>query len=66
MVRISIDDLEKALKYIKTNSHDVHVSVYLVDEHMEIKTFDRASQEVTIYLYREGSLFPQVRKTERL
>lgn len=67
-MKIKIEDLEKALNWIKKNSNETQVNI-VENPHnnsVMIKTFDRSNAEVTIMLPEEGKVFPKITKTEIL
>jgi molecular chaperone GrpE (heat shock protein) len=67
-MRITIDDLEKALNWIKKNSNETQVNVESLPHvgHVVLKTFDKYNSEVTIQLPEGGKVFPKITKTENL
>ena len=66
MTKIQLEDLEKAIKWIKANTGESFLTIIETNDGIELRTFDKEHLSATITLYKDGSLFPQVKKSERL
>lgn len=65
-MKVKLEELEKAIKWMATNTHEINVTVVEMNGNLEIRTFDKSNREIVISLSREGSLFPTIRRTETL
>jgi hypothetical protein len=68
-MKIKLDDLQKALKWIEKNSGEAYLRILTNEQtgHIVIKTFDLHSVEVTISLpANDTKTYPKITKTENL
>lgn len=66
-VKISVDELKKALTWIESNSKEAKVTLFLEFDAVVLKTFDRLESEVTIKLFgNDSQMMPKITKTEIL
>ena len=66
-MKVSIDELKKAVVWLQGNSRDLDVQVYTHNgTQLIIKAMDKYENEVEITIYENGTLLPKIRKTEIL
>lgn len=65
-MKISLQDLKKAVAWIEANTNADYVSLHFGDNKLVVETTDKYSAGVEINLYPEGTLMPTIKKTERL
>lgn len=66
-MKISIEELKKAVQWIEANSRDIQVQVYTGEgSKLVLKCMDRFDTEVEIILFEEQSMLPKIKKTEVL
>lgn len=68
MIKVSLDDLKKAVKWIEANTVAVDIHVEEVASSLKLRTVDKQGQIVSIEVYdaERSKLFPKITKTERL
>jgi hypothetical protein len=66
-MKIDIEELKKAIDWLRTNSHDmkVHITLHEIDR-LIISTMDKHDNEVEIVLYSDSQMLPKIKKTEVL
>jgi len=66
-MKIDLEELKKAIDWLRTNSHDlkVHIVLHEIDR-LIIKTMDKHDNEVEITLYTDSQMLPKIKKTEVL
>lgn len=65
-MKVTVDDLKKALDWIRTNSNDVYIQVDIVDGLMYFKCEDKYKVSVEIKVYKESSMMPKITKEDIL
>lgn len=67
-MKISVDDLKKAIKWIESSSKDTHVAVELAYDgrNLSIRCKDKYEAQVEITLYTDSSMLPKIRKEDVL
>lgn len=66
-VKVSLKDLEKALKFLQTNSADQSVRLSLEAGKVSLCVYDRLQNGIEIVLYAEElCISPKVSRTETL
>lgn len=67
MMKIKVEDLVKAIEYIKRNSNDVHVRVDIdPGGRMQLRFQDKDLSEAVIKLFNEGVCMPKISKEDPL
>jgi hypothetical protein len=66
VIKIQLEDLKKAVKWLEANTNQLTVNVVSDGSTLVISSFDRQDKDVQITLYQEGTYSPKVRKTEAL
>jgi hypothetical protein len=64
-VKIAIDDLKKAIKWLDANSNDTHVNILLIDQFM-MQCKDKYEAQVEITLFEDSMMLPKIRKEDLL
>jgi hypothetical protein len=66
-MKISIDDLKKAIDWLRANTNQMDVSIYAGDGNkLSLTAIDRNDTEVEIVLYADNQMMPKIKKTEIL
>lgn len=66
-MKISLDELKKAVSWIESNSRDVNVTLFVDDGNkLVLKCMDKYESEVEISLYENSQMMPKIKKTEVL
>ena len=65
-MKISIDDLEKALKWIKTNSSDVYVVLYIGEGKFKLNVKDKYDSFVEITVFENSTMMAKIKKEDFL
>jgi hypothetical protein len=66
-MRIDLEELKKAIDWLRTHSHDlkVHIVLHEIDK-LIIQTMDKHDNEVEIVLYTDSQMLPKIKRTEVL
>lgn len=67
-MKISITDLEKAITWIKKNTNEDKINVFVDDtlDCVVVKSYDKYAAEITIRLPNDGRTFAKITRTEDL
>jgi hypothetical protein len=66
-MKISLEELKRAVSWIEVNSRDVQVQIYTGEGNkLCLKCMDRYDTEVEITLFEGQSMLPKIKKTEVL
>jgi hypothetical protein len=66
-MKISLEELKRAVSWIEANSRDVQVEIYTGERNnLRLKCMDRYDREVEITLFEDQTMLPKIRKTEVL
>ena len=65
-MNVSVDDLAKALAWIKNNSMDVYVKASIIDGKLYFKCKDKYESQVEITIFGDSTLMPKIRKEDIL
>lgn len=65
-MKIAVDDLKKALDWIRTNTHEVIVDTQIVDNQLRIKCVDKYQIMVEITVYADSLMLPKIKKEDFL
>lgn len=66
-MKISIDELKKAIDWLRANTNQTEVTIYTGEGNkLRLTAFDRQDAEVEITLYNGGEILPKIKKTEVL
>jgi len=66
-MKISLEELKKAIGWIEANSRDSHIQILTGDSSkLVLKCADRLDTEVEITLFNDQTMLPKIKKTEIL
>lgn len=66
-MRISLEELKRAVLWIEANSRDIKVEVSPESgSRLHLSCFDRNDSQVEITLFEDSSMLPKIKKTEVL
>jgi hypothetical protein len=65
-MKISVDDLKKAIDWITANSLDTHVQVIIQEGKLFLKCMDKYQVSVEIKIFEGSGLMPKIKKETNL
>lgn len=61
-MKLSIQDLKKALKKIEEISNDMHININLTGHEIALQFKDKYDSQTEIRLFEDSSMLPKIRK----
>ena len=65
-MKIKIDDLERAVKWMKSHSQDVMCNITEIEKGLQITCKDKYAKYVDMKLTQEGNIGPKIIKEDEL
>lgn len=65
-MKIKVDDLKKALDWLRTNSSDEFIDIQLHPRNIVLSFNDKYQSSVEVKLYEDSSMLPKIRKENPL
>ncbi len=65
-MKVDLKDLKQVMSWIEKHSSDVHVSIRIEDNQMNIHLQDTYATQVEIKVYESGTRLPKILKEENL